>query len=40
MPDLWEKYKGLNPAVADAVRYDLSKEYTNIEVYLNTLLIQ
>jgi pectate lyase len=40
MPDIWEKSKGLNPLVADAVRYDLSKEYTNIEVYLNTLLIQ
>jgi pectate lyase len=40
MPDIWEKRKGLNPAVADAVGYDLSKEYTNIEVYLNTLLIQ
>jgi pectate lyase len=40
LPDIWEKSKGLNPLVADAVRYDLSKEYTNIEVYLNTLLIQ
>ena len=40
MPDIWEKNKGLNPAVADAVRYDLSKEYTNIEVYINSLLLQ
>jgi pectate lyase len=40
MPDLWEKNNGLNPAVADAVGYDLSKKYTNIEVYLNALLIQ
>jgi hypothetical protein len=40
MPDVWEKNKGLNPAVANDKGYNLSKEFTNIEVYLNTLLIQ
>ena len=40
MPDVWEKIKGLNPAVANAVGYDLSKDFTNIEVYLNSLLTQ
>lgn len=40
MPDNWEKIKGLNPLVSNAEGYDLSKEYTNIEVYLNSLLLQ
>lgn len=39
MPDDWEKKNGLNPAdAADAANYKLSKGYTNIEVYLNSLL--
>ena len=39
MPDEWEKKNGLNPADAvDASNYKLSKGYTNIEVYLNSLL--
>lgn len=39
MPDEWEKKNGLNPAdPADASSYKLSKSYTNIEVYINSLL--
>jgi hypothetical protein len=39
MPDDWEKINGLNPANAsDAATYKLSKGYTNIEVYLNSLV--
>jgi hypothetical protein len=36
MPDAWEEANRLNPRSAeDAAEYTLSKEYTNIEVYLN-----
>ncbi len=39
IPDAWEKEKGLNPEDAtDGVKYNLSKEYTNLEVYLNGLV--
>ncbi len=39
MPDEWEKEMGLDPDDAsDAVKYNLSKEYTNLEVYLNELV--
>ncbi len=39
MPDVWEKKHGLNPASpADAAQYKLSKLYTNIEVYINSLV--
>lgn len=39
MPDEWEKNKNLNPNSAnDAVAYTLDKNYTNIEVYLNSLV--
>lgn len=38
MPDGWEKAHGLNPGKDDAAGYDLDKEYTNIEVYLNGIL--
>lgn len=39
MPDAWEKEHGLNPDDAsDAKKYNLSKEYTNLEVYLNSLV--
>ncbi|MEI9945755.1 MAG: pectate lyase [Chitinophagaceae bacterium] len=39
MPDDWEKSNGLNPAdVTDASAYTLNKNYTNIEMYLNSLL--
>src|SRR5262249_38165451 len=39
MPDEWEKKHGLNPADAsDAAAYKLNNNYTNIEVYLNSLV--
>jgi hypothetical protein len=39
MPDDWEKKNGLSPADAgDSSGYSLSKSYTNIEFYLNSLL--
>ncbi len=39
MPDDWEKKKGLNPNDAsDASVFKLSKSFTNIEVYLNSLV--
>ncbi|MCW5912345.1 MAG: pectate lyase [Cyclobacteriaceae bacterium] len=39
LPDAWEKKHKLNPNdAADASAYALSKEYTNIEVYLNELV--
>ena len=39
MPDKWEIKKGLNPDNSDdAIKYTLDKFYTNIEVYLNSLL--
>ena len=38
MPDDWEKKNGLNPDDAgDASGYKLSKTYTNIEVYINSI---
>lgn len=38
IPDEWELKNGLNPTdAADATAYKLSKVYTNIEVYINTL---
>ncbi len=37
MPDAWEKRHHLNPQdPSDGAAYTLSKEYTNIEVYLNS----
>lgn len=39
MPDEWEKKNGLNPSDAlDAAGYNLSTNFTNIEVYLNSRL--
>ncbi len=39
MPDEWETANGLNPASsADGAKYTLSKDYTNLEVYLNSLV--
>ncbi len=39
MPDEWEKKNGLKPNDAtDASAYTLDKNYTNIEVYLNSLV--
>lgn len=37
MPDDWETKMGLNPNVADDNKFGLSKEYTNIEMYLNSI---
>lgn len=38
MPDEWEKKHGLNPSsAADGNLFTLDKNYTNIEVYLNSL---
>lgn len=39
MSDAWEAANGLNPkSSADGVKYNLSKEYTNLEVYINSLV--
>jgi hypothetical protein len=39
MPDEWERKNGLNPNDAnDAAAYKLNKFYTNIEVYINSLV--
>lgn len=38
MPDAWELENGLNPATADNNGYKLSSSYTNIEVYINSLV--
>lgn len=39
MPDAWEHKKGLNSeSASDAASYTLNQEYTNIEVYLNSLV--
>jgi hypothetical protein len=40
MSDEWEKRLGLNPAdPSDAANYKLSKDYTNIEMYLESFFI-
>ncbi|NIG57531.1 pectate lyase [Chitinophaga sp. Cy-1792] len=38
IPDEWEKAHGLNPNVADNNGHQLDKDYTNLEVYLNSLV--
>ena len=39
MPDRWEKRNGLNPLNPnDASTYTISREYTNVECYLNSLV--
>jgi hypothetical protein len=39
MPDEWEKKNGLNASDAtDASTYNLHKDFTNIEVYINSLV--
>ena len=39
MPDVWEEEQGLNPNDAsDGAKYNLSPYYTNLEVYLNSLV--
>ncbi len=37
MPDVWETKMGLDPNKADDKNYALSKQYTNIEMYLNSI---
>jgi hypothetical protein len=37
MPDAWEQTKGLDPYKANDKNYELSKLYTNIEMYLNSI---
>lgn len=39
IPDEWEKKHGLNPNdKSDGAKYNLSPSYTNLEVYLNSLV--
>ena len=39
MPDAWEKEHGLDPEdTSDSAGYNLSAEYTNLEVYMNGLV--
>lgn len=39
MPDIWEVNNNLNPKdPSDAAMYNLNKQYTNIEVYINSLI--
>lgn len=38
MPDSWEIENGLIPTIADNNGYNLSSSYTNIEVYINSLV--
>lgn len=38
MPDVWEYLKGLNPERRDDRFFDLDSSYTNLEVYLNSLV--
>ncbi|WP_324719943.1 pectinesterase family protein [Salinimicrobium sp. HB62] len=38
MPDVWEKQKGLNPSKNDASGHLLDTGYTNLEIYLNSLV--
>lgn len=38
IPDAWEKENGLNPERRDNRFYDLDPNYTNLEVYLNSLV--
>jgi hypothetical protein len=39
MPDIWERQHSLNPQKADGNDYTLDKNYTNIEVYINSLVV-
>lgn len=38
MPDEWERKHRLNPMVADGCDYSLSSEYTNLEMYINSIV--
>lgn len=37
MPDTWEQINKLDPGKADAAGYNLHRQYTNIEMYINSL---
>jgi len=37
IPDNWEEKKNLNPQENDAIGFDLSQNYTNLEVYIQSL---
>lgn len=40
MPDEWERTQKLNPKdPADAVRFQINSRYTNLEIYLNSILL-
>ncbi|UJP64900.1 pectate lyase family protein [Mongoliitalea daihaiensis] len=39
MPDAWEIAHGLDPFKRDHNKYDLDSDYTNLEVYLHSLVI-
>lgn len=38
IPDYWEEKNGLDKNKDDSFKYNLSKEYTNLEVYYNSLV--
>lgn len=38
IPDAWEKERGLDPGNDDSARFSLDKGYSNIEVYLNSIV--
>lgn len=38
IPDYWEEAHGLDKNTDDSAKYNLSKEYTNLEVYINSLV--
>lgn len=38
MPDVWEDEHGLNKYEDDSSKYNLNKEYTNLEVYYNSIV--
>ena len=38
MPDDWERKKGLDPTSADGHLHTMDKHYTNIEIYINSIL--
>lgn len=40
MPDDWEKANGLNPEKDESDKYNLSARYTNLEVYMNELVVE
>ena len=40
MPDLWEKAYGLDSNKADDALYTLDPQFTNLEVYLNSILTE